>query len=556
MPYLSRGDWYKAIGLAVLVLAFACQPYVLGYLVSSPALTYSGGLAEGQIEDYHSHLAKMQQGARGEWRYRLLFTPEEQRGAYLQTFYVALGHLSRLSGLSLVWTYHLARLLFGGVFLVSAYIFLAFFLRRGALRWIAYLLTCFSSGLGWLVEMIAPTQPGGISPIDFWFIDAYTFFTVLTYPHFCLSVAALLWTFLGLLIYFRSGRFRYVLGAALAVLVLGVVHPFAVLIVYAVMAVYLLLLWALRKRWPWREGLSTALVSVAPTPVLAYYYLAFRADPVLRAWQAQNLTPSPPPIYYVWGYGLVLFLALPGAYRLLTSGRGKEPEREKGFRLFPLVWIATVFVLSYLPLPLQRRMIEGAHIPLCLLASVGLVGVFLPAVYRAGFLRRVTALLSYDRRRARLFLLNLIVTLTFLSNLYLLTSISLAILMRYPPLFYTGAENEAVDWLEAHSQWTDTVLSSYKIGSYLPARIGHRVFWGHWTETIHLAEKEGSIKTFFDRRTDDQARLALLNSYGLVYLFYGPGEKALGDFQPQNNPYLVESFANQEVVIFRVRTPR
>jgi uncharacterized membrane protein len=96
------------------------------------------------------------------------------------------------------------------------------------------------------------------------------------------------------------------------------------------------------------------------------------------------------------------------------------------------------------------------------------------------------------------------------------------------------------------------VLSSYETGSYIPARIGHRVFWGHWAETIRLGEKEELIRAFFDRRTDDQERLAILNEYGIVYLFYGPGERALGDLQPMNKPYLVESFANQGVTIFRV----
>ena len=48
--------------------------------------------------DGNSYLAKMQQGASGSWRFTLPFTPEPGEGAYLFLFYLALGHLCRLTG--------------------------------------------------------------------------------------------------------------------------------------------------------------------------------------------------------------------------------------------------------------------------------------------------------------------------------------------------------------------------------------------------------------------------------------------------------------------------
>ncbi|MFB0546083.1 MAG: hypothetical protein ACETWB_04165, partial [Anaerolineae bacterium] len=546
MPDISRRELYRVVALALLILTLSSLPYALGYAVSSPSLTFDGSLLN--TEDYHSYLSKMQQGARGDWRCRLLSTPEDHEGAYLQTFYIALGHLSTWTGLSLAQTYHLARLIFGLVLLLVSYLFIAFFLRRRAMRWVAYLLVCFSSGLGWLVHTIAPTQPGGISPLDFWFMDAYTFFTIFTVPHFCLAVTSLLLAFTWLLSYFRTYRVRYVVGAALSAVILGAVHPFTILAFAAVSAVYCLLLWCLRRQIPLRESLAVATAGLAPGPILVYYYHAFRTDPVLRGWQAQNFTPSPPPLYYVSGYGLVLFLAVLGSLhtiREVARVRGRplakaiggalfsQTFHQKGEReLFPLVWVITVAILSYLPLALQRRMIEGVHIPLCILAAVGLLRGVLPTIYRSRFLGRVTELLAYDRRRARLFMLNLLVAFTVPSNLYLLASTSLAVLQHNPALFHTGAENEAIDWLKDHGSWTDTVLSSYLIGGYITARIGHRVFWGHWDGTVDLADKRKMVEAFFEARTSDRARRAILEKYNVAYLFYGPQERRLGDFSP------------------------
>jgi hypothetical protein len=149
MPYLSRAELYKATAVAILILVVSCLPYALGYRFAPPGSDFSGFIINA--EDSNIYLAAMQQGAQGAWRFRLLYTPEDHPEAFLYLFYLLLGHLSALTGLSLILTYHLARLFCGLVLLLGAYFFIAFFIRRRAVRWIAYLLVCFSSGLGWLV---------------------------------------------------------------------------------------------------------------------------------------------------------------------------------------------------------------------------------------------------------------------------------------------------------------------------------------------------------------------------------------------------------------------
>ena len=52
----------------------------------------------------------MRQGYAGSWLFRLPYSVEEQEGIVFFTLYLALGHLARLTGLSLVFVFHAARI--------------------------------------------------------------------------------------------------------------------------------------------------------------------------------------------------------------------------------------------------------------------------------------------------------------------------------------------------------------------------------------------------------------------------------------------------------------
>ena len=109
-----------------------------------------------------------------------------------------------------------------------------------------------------------------------------------------------------------------------------------------------------------------------------------------------------------------------------------------------------------------------------------------------------------------------------------------------------------IAWLGQHSAPDDVVLSSYRVGNIIPARIGRRVVWGHWDETAFYKEKQADVAVFFDGTTADAERQAILRRYGVDYVFHGPGENALGKFEPSTGRYLDEVYRNQEVVIYQV----
>lgn len=85
----AASDWRWVLLKALLTLAVPAIPIAAGYASQKPGRVFVG--ADNDIQDYHSHLAKMQLGARGKLAYRSLFTPEPMPGHRVILFYNVLG---------------------------------------------------------------------------------------------------------------------------------------------------------------------------------------------------------------------------------------------------------------------------------------------------------------------------------------------------------------------------------------------------------------------------------------------------------------------------------
>ena len=94
---ITRREWGIAAGMALAVTLLLQVPYVLGYWTARAGTEYSGLLVN--LSDVTYYVA-MQLGMGGEWLYRIRFTAEPHDGAFLYTFYLALGHLARLLGMN------------------------------------------------------------------------------------------------------------------------------------------------------------------------------------------------------------------------------------------------------------------------------------------------------------------------------------------------------------------------------------------------------------------------------------------------------------------------
>jgi hypothetical protein len=514
---------------STLIVGLTCLPYLYAYLVTPDDMQFTG-LLSNPI-DGNSYLAKMHQGAQGSWLFHLPYTSEDHDGAFIFTYYLFLGRLSALLGLPLILTYHLARVVNSFSLLFLIYLFVSLFGLDGRSRRTAFLLLSLSSGLGWLAV------PFNVLAPDLWVPEAITFYSIFANPHFPLAVALMLLTFAFIIAPVQVGskdgqlsRGKETILAALSSLLLGIVQPFCVLTVYSVLASYFILRLLKERRLPWPEILRGMVAGVVTAPIIAYDYYVYTFNPVLHAWSEQNITLSPPLWEYALAYGFVLALAVGGA--VVATRRQSKAD------LFLLAWVIVNGLLLYAPFSLQRRLVTGLHVPLCILASMALSHYVLPRFP--------------SPRRA--VILGTLIVLTMLSNLFVLMASMAGAAQQDPRLYLYRDEAEAMTWLEENTQPTDIVLASPEMGLFIPAWAGNRVLYGHPFETIEAKKKRAWAETFYRAQTGEPVRQGIIEDHHITYVFYGPRERVLSGGQLEIAPLFSEAYTNPGVTIYQVIT--
>jgi hypothetical protein len=415
------------------------------------------------------------------------------------------------------------------ILLTTVYWFLHILLPQARQRLVAFLLVCLSSGLGWLMLI------GGLSsllpdmPTDTWVSESITFLTLLIMPHYALATSLMLVAFGGMLLAFQGERWGPACVAALACFVLGWVHPFSLLIIWAVSAAYLAWQTLRQRQVPWRQIGQFSLCLVCSLPVVLFLQFGvIQPSPAFRGWMEQNVLPSPGPLSYLLGYGLLLPLALLGIWRLVRRQELIDP--------LPLVWVVVAALLLYAPMAVQRRFVEGMHIPVCVLAALGWT------------LREEQ---PGDWKAVRLVPRSLLIAGLTATNMVVWISLTSVAVGQQHPYFIHNYEAEAYSWLDAHSEPDDTVLSSHRTGNFVPAWAGNRVVTGHWAQTVRVKDKQRDVQRFFAAATPAELRQEIVQKHGVVYLFHGPNERNLGDYDPSNDPLWELAFNNGHIAIYR-----
>jgi hypothetical protein len=246
-----------------------------------------------------------------------------------------------------------------------------------------------------------------------------------------------------------------------------------------------------------RAPLVRALVVAAVTvPLLLYSALSFTLDPVLRQWAAQNTLPAPPVWDYLISWSVLLIPALGGAW--LTR---REDERW----LLPVGWMIIVPVLAYLPVSIQRRLVEGFWMALVVLALL-----FVEKKLKGGLRRPVFAVATGLLLPAAV----LFWGWTFSSAL-----------KPGAPIFLPRSEVRALLWLDANAEPGAIVLSRYNAGNALPAWTGLTTFIGHGPETLHNPEKLFLVETVMDGEKPDEERRTALAQSNADYVLVSPEEQ-------------------------------
>jgi hypothetical protein len=558
-PTERRWAWI----VAVLAMLTTLIPYLIGASLANGRRFMWLGY---NLDDSCVYLSWMRQAADGSYRALNLFTTDAQHGMALNPLFLLLGRIAGWTHLPLIAVYHGSRLLFGLLLLRLVWNFITQTVADARARKLAFLFICFSSGLGWLPGWWSelPIQ----TPIDKWQPEAITYLSLYLSPLFCFSMGLQVCIITLLFCGVRTGKMRYAVGAGLCGAVLGVIHTYDILSLAAVWLAYLLLYSITQvhdehRKWSskWLQALVAGSITV---PSILYIYLQLTSEAVFRA-RAEVKTLSPSPVWVITGYGILVLLALCAAAAF--AQRTKEgisadeltakPTWTTGCdsTLLLVVWATMNFAVAYIPTSIQRKLLQGTHFPIAILAGIGatwLIMLLNPTAKPWQVALKMTVLTLL------LSITNVLFLLRDIDNYE--SNLAQTHLQRF---YLQPGEIEALEWIRDHSTETDALQplpwivragehsirsSDESVACFTPGLINRRVYCGHWGETPDFESKLTDMRGLELGHTTEDTRRALLRKMKVRFLLFS--QKPARDESSE-----ATMFADSALPLFRGRVP-
>ena len=541
--YAERRADRKAWALILAVVLFTLLPYLFGAWL---ALGRKYFWINHNIDDNCVYLAWIRQAWEGHFLFENRFTTDPQPRLSTNLFFWAIGTIARWTGLPVLFLFHAARMGLGIVWLWTLWLLYKRLLPNGA-RMPALWLACVSAGLGWLFWRDA----GIDAPIDTWQVEAFTFLSLYLNPLFVVGTLLMTACIYDLWRAVQERRWVYTVRAGIWALLVGNIHSYDVIQVAGAWLAFLVVSSFVQRRFDrqrWLMGLTAGAIGL---PTVAYQYWLYRVDPIFR--HRADVPTSAPPLWHVLaGYAPLLILAVAAVWVTVRERR----HREEPFLLL-FCWAVVGIGLQYLPrifsaagihLPMnfERKMVMGAHQPLCALAGWGL-----------------WLLVRHLPARRALLVTALVIALTTPSNVRWLIRDAHNLIRNMANTgmhraYMEPEEWEAIQWLARNTNPEEAVLTFPSFGVFVPPFAGNRVYVGHWGETPQFAERLRETLRFLDARRSDEERYELLRRARVKYIVAFTPELQgwfgvpLRDFvaQPLRGTEVV--FQNRLIVILKV----
>ena len=514
-----------------LVMITTTLPYVVGFAVQGQEYRFTGFVFA--VQDGNSYIAKMLGGTFGAWLFRTPYTAASQQGVLMYLPYILLGKLAWPPGLhvQLVMLYHLFRFIAGVLMIQASYDFLAFFAQDIRLRRFGLALIVLGGGMGWVFVFLGQEQWLGSLPLEFYSPESFGFLSIFGLPHLAIARACILWS---LLIYLRfvknhntsTNNVREAMKIGFLWFLAGIFQPLTLLVIGVVIGFHMigLALWQTYLQsekkltdWNrWRDQFRfVVLAGILPAVLLIYIAYSTLTDPFLSQWGAQNILVSPHLLHYFLAYGVLIPYAWIG---------GRQLMRENIWVGWLLVgWVFLLPILAYFPVTVQRRLPEGIWVVICVLAILALQN-WTERGFLDGFRKRYLAYMP--------------LLLLFPSTIILWLGGLLATRNADLPIFRPIDEVILFEYLQKEAKPGEIVLSAYETGNPLPAWAPVRVVVGHGPESTDLELLLRQVQEIYNSKMPDSQRLDWITDTGIDYVFWGPAEKEIGDWDPQTAGFL------------------
>lgn len=504
-----------AVIVSVIVLIVCSLPIIYFSFFPKDNLVFLGRRYTNS-QDVYTYVSFIEQGRQGKNLFENLFTTEPQKPSLIRPSYLLIGKFADAFNASSINAFHMSRIIFDILFIFVLWKFLSLFFTDEKHKFIAFALLLTSSGFGAMVyKWLADSA-------DLWIPESNTFLSLGEAPHFILSQALMLGGYYLFIDYLKNKKVTTIIISCILFFILSFEHPFNLVVIAPV-----LFLTAVWNTTPW---VKASLIALGSAMGLFYAYYSTITNPILALWQNQNILLSPIPLAYASGFGILLILAIVGIEKILNE---KLSLTDK----FLIVWTTINIFLLYFPVNFQRRLVEGLHVPLGILATIGLL--FLVQKYKV------------KKQNSIVILAIIILSLTSIFMVY--TDFKFIEQDKSDSYYYHIDQNEmkAIKWLGGKTNSNDVILSNWYLGNLVPGIIGRKVYIGHKIQTVDWDTKNKSLDLFV-QNTNSELSKNFLKENGITYILIGKNDVILQNgFKAENYPSLKSVYSEGGVAIYK-----
>ncbi len=479
----NKEVWLSAIIITVIVMFFNAN-FLASYFSHPKGKEFSGIIGVSTI-DYSVYFSMIEQVKQGSVLVKNLYSTENLTGGMFHPLWLFLGEIARWFNWDSVSVYHWSKIVFGFMFLWFLYYLLRQFIQGRVWRLLALAGFGFLAGWGrWLSILTINYFQGNevvrlLFGTDMWHNEGFVFLTLTHSPLFIITQLFLILAWWWVI----AGKKNNRLAAAVILFILGLMHPYDILIFWSVLMVYLVLEW-LRGKNIFRIIFSFIPSFLASLVLVGYYAFLIVFDGNFSGWFNQNVTLSPSFYATLVGYG---WLWLFSGYALWCLFK-ELSKLDKKF-IFLLAWYITLPFLMFAPINFSRRMIQTFGVVIIIMSVLGLQ--------------------FWWKKTGR----------KFAQRHFILTALigSLLIIMTIITPLYQGIENLAIvsrgvgpgfifkDQIELAGKLKDlpstaVVFAPYFISHIIPGRSGRFVYFGHPHQTVNFRIKHKLASLFFSTK--------------------------------------------------------
>lgn len=506
-------------------------PTLIG-LISNQDQLFSGF---SSTSDGNTYLSFMNQARGGKFFFTNMYTSENVPYAMFRPIYLIAGWIALLTNLPNIIIYHFFRLIGIILFIYFLQALIKLFFKKEKEQLITLFICIFASGFGYFLKLLTYLGIKQYGSVDLSVTGVNNFLILFNHPHTIFSIAFMTATIYYLIKWNENLDFNSIIISAFFALFLGFEHLFDVITIYLLIFFLIFIKIIESKKINKKKILHLLIFGIITSIPFLYTLIIFTIFPEFKSWNVQNVLPTPNILHVIFGNGL-MFISFVG-FLLVNIKKSTLFKIEPKLRLL-ILWIFLTFLLIYSPFNIQRRFIEGVHIPFGIIT-----GIFI-------FTILYDFLIKIINKKLVTFVIIILLLLMIPTNIYHLY-------IRFDNLnngrgyfpylvnnYLYPEEHEALLWLAENSNENEIVFSTYNIGNYIPSYMNNRVYLGHWAQTINFEKKSQEVIDFYKGNPVE------LNN--IDYIWYGIEEKRLNNnLVPPENSDIV--FNNEKVTIFKLK---